>query len=119
MRSSPLERIISEFNIDRAEIESLSPSYNIAPSDDIAVMKTSIVAIGNSKGIRIPKVFLEECEMQNDVEIQKQGKNIVIKPVKARPRQGWDEAFGLMHRRGDDKLLMDEGVEDLEGLERK
>ena len=32
-------------------------------------MKTRIVAIGNSKGIRIPKLLLEQTGLSGDVEI--------------------------------------------------
>jgi len=33
-------------------------------------MRTSIVRIGNSQGIRIPKVLLEQCHLGTDVELE-------------------------------------------------
>ena len=32
-------------------------------------MKASIVNIGNSQGIRIPKPLLEQCGLEGDVEV--------------------------------------------------
>ena len=82
-------------------------------------MKTNIIAIGNSKGIRIPKAMLKDCDIEDMVEIEKDGDKLILKPVKHRPRQGWEKAFSLMHDRGEDALLLDEGVEDMENLEWK
>jgi antitoxin MazE len=71
-------------------------------------MKVNIISIGNSKGIRIPKTLLKQFDLHDeaDLEIKKDG--IVIKPVKIKPREGWDRAFKLMHERKDDALLIDE-----------
>lgn len=82
-------------------------------------MKTTIVQIGNSKGIRLPKVLLHECNMQDSVEIEKKGDKLIISPLKSRPREGWDKEFSLMHERGEDALLLDEGVEEMESFEWK
>jgi antitoxin component of MazEF toxin-antitoxin module len=46
-------------------------------------MKASLVPIGNSKGIRIPKVMLEESGIVKDVEIK--ASKGVIKIVPFRP----------------------------------
>lgn len=67
-------------------------------------MKTRIVRIGNSQGIRIPKLFLEQTGLQGEVEILVDKNSLVIRPVK-QPREGWAEAFQEMARRGEDKLL--------------
>jgi antitoxin MazE len=32
-------------------------------------MRTKIVKIGNSRGVRIPKALLEEAGLQNDIEL--------------------------------------------------
>lgn len=34
-----------------------------------------------------------------------------MKPIKTRPREGWDDAFRLMHEEKDDGLLVDETVD--------
>ena len=72
-------------------------------------MRASIVRIGNSQGIRIPKVVLEQTRLHGEVELEVQDRKIVISPVKE-PRQDWDRQFKLMAERGDDKLLDSEVV---------
>jgi antitoxin MazE len=67
-------------------------------------MKTRIVAIGNSQGIRIPKPLLEQCGLSGEVEISAEDGALVIRPVKGR-RANWAAAFQEMARRGDDALL--------------
>jgi antitoxin MazE len=54
-------------------------------------MKTRIIRIGNSQGIRIPKSFLKQAGLAQEVELEAQDKKIVIRSAR-RPRQGWDEA---------------------------
>ncbi len=67
-------------------------------------MKTRIVKIGNSQGVRIPKLFLEQTSLGEEVELEVQDNQIVIRPATF-PRQGWDEAFRRMAANGDDRLL--------------
>jgi antitoxin MazE len=45
-------------------------------------MKTSIITIGNSKGIRIPKPLLDESGLVKDVEIKAKRGEIKIVPFK-------------------------------------
>ena len=80
-------------------------------------MKASVVQIGNSKGIRIPKALLEECKIGEQVELLRKGNSLIIQPLASEPRQGWGETFSLMHRRGEDALLLDEGIAELEALD--
>ncbi|MFE1744498.1 AbrB/MazE/SpoVT family DNA-binding domain-containing protein [Coleofasciculus sp. H7-2] len=71
-----------------------------------AAIKTRIVKIGNSQGIRIPKPLLEQSGIHTEVEIEVQGASLIIRPA-ARSRVGWDEAFAKMSERHDDILLDD------------
>jgi antitoxin MazE len=71
-------------------------------------MKTRIVKIGNSQGIRIPKILLERSNLPEEVEIEAQDNQLVIRSAR-RPRQGWAEAFRAMADNGDD-MLLDEPV---------
>ncbi len=71
-------------------------------------MRTRIIKIGNSKGIRIPKPLLAQTGLGEDVELEVQDDRIVIKSILA-PRQGWEKAFRAMAERGHDRLL-DEGL---------
>jgi antitoxin MazE len=67
-------------------------------------MKASLVRIGNSRGVRIPKASLEQAELRDEIEIEVQGSQIVIRPVK-HSRAGWGDLFATMARHGDDELL--------------
>jgi len=68
-------------------------------------MKTRIVRIGNSRGIRIPKPLLETAGLgEEEVEIRAVKDSLVIRSAR-KPRAGWEEAFREMARKGDDALL--------------
>lgn len=67
-------------------------------------MKTRIIRIGNSRGIRIPKAVLEQANLQDEVELQIQGDQIVIRGASV-PRWGWEARFREMAQQGDDILL--------------
>ena len=69
-------------------------------------MKTRIVKIGNSKGIRIPKPLLDQAGLEGEVEIQARQDSLVIRRGR-KPREGWSKAFREMARAGDDKLMDD------------
>lgn len=43
-------------------------------------MKTSIVKIGNSQGVRIPKVILNQIDMHGPVVIEVKNNSLVITP---------------------------------------
>ena len=70
-------------------------------------MKTTLVPIGNSRGVRIPKPFIEQCGLTGEVEMDVQDRMILIRAPR-QPRAGWDTAFTRMARAGDDKLLDDQ-----------
>lgn len=71
-------------------------------------MHVSVVAIGNSRGIRIPKSILQQLNIEERVELEVHDKELLIRPVRSKPREGWAEEFALMHQNGDDTLLLDE-----------
>lgn len=72
-------------------------------------MKTSIVRIGNSQGIRIPKVILEQTQLRGEVELEVKDKQILIHAVR-KPRQDWARKFRSMAEKGDDKLIDSEVI---------
>ena len=55
-------------------------------------MEVQIISIGNSKGIRLPKVILEKYNLEDKLELEMKDNCIVLRPVKT-PRIGWAEAF--------------------------
>ncbi len=67
-------------------------------------MKTKLVQIGNSRGVRIPKSIIEQAGLSDDVELRLAGSQIVIESV-SQPRAGWAEDARELHARGEDKLL--------------
>jgi antitoxin MazE len=70
-------------------------------------IKTRIVRIGNSKGIRIPKLLLDQTDFGNEVELELQEDCIVIRSSRS-CRHGWEEQFKMMAEKGDDRLLDEE-----------
>lgn len=67
-------------------------------------IRTQVVKIGNSRGVRIPKPFIDQTRLGNEVEIAVQRGTIVIRSI-SRPRNGWAEQFRAMAEQGDDQLL--------------
>jgi len=72
-------------------------------------MKTTarIIAIGNSRGIRIPKKTLEELHMNDRVEIETRANDLIIRPAPGL-RDGWEESAKELHKHGEDALLLGE-----------
>ena len=52
-------------------------------------MLTSVRQIGNSRGVLIPAAFLASCLIEDQVDMQLQDGQIVIKPVKRKLRDAW------------------------------
>jgi len=76
------------------------------------IIKTKLIQIGNSKGIRIPKHILERLNLKNKIEliIDDETNQIHIRSLNA-PRKNWEEAFQKMHENKEDELLIDDGVD--------
>lgn len=69
--------------------------------DPATAMKTRLVRIGNSRGIRIPKPVLEQLGLVDEVELAVQDGALVVTPVRD-PRAGWADAVA---RHGPSPLL--------------
>lgn len=72
-------------------------------------MKTKLIRIGNSQGIRIPKPLIEESGLSGEIEMILRDNEIVLRSAEE-TRKDWDEAFEEMARQGDDRLLDQEEV---------
>jgi antitoxin MazE len=68
------------------------------------VIKTRLVRIDNSRGVRLLKPLILEAGLSEGVELRVQEGAIVIAGV-ALPRSGWSEAAKRLCVRGDDALL--------------
>ena len=66
-------------------------------------MKTKLIAIGNSRGIRIPAALIEELGLKDEVEITPVNGQLVV-TAGHRPREGWAESAAACAEAGDDKL---------------
>ena len=72
-------------------------------------MRTKVIKIGNSQGVRLPKVLLEQAQLGEEIELEASQNQIIIRSIK-QPRHGWDKAFQAMAANGDDQLLDPEAV---------
>lgn len=70
-------------------------------------MKASIIKIGNSHGIRIPKPTIAQCGFEEEVEFSVQNNTLIIKSLKS-SRKNWDANFKKMAGNGDDQLVVPE-----------
>lgn len=68
------------------------------------MMKSKVIKIGNSRGIRIPRTILEQVGLIDDVELLVEGNQLIIQSPK-NLRAGWEEKFQAMHQNGDDELM--------------
>ena len=55
-------------------------------------MKTPVIQIGNSKGLRLSKTILKQYGIVDAVELVFEKDQIVLKPISA-PRANWETAF--------------------------
>ncbi|MCK5329967.1 MAG: AbrB/MazE/SpoVT family DNA-binding domain-containing protein [Candidatus Marinimicrobia bacterium] len=68
-------------------------------------MKAQIIRIGNSRGIRIPKVVIEQCQFDNEVDLEVNNQKLIISSAE-HPRVNWDNQFRTMADNQDDRLLI-------------
>lgn len=74
-------------------------------------METSIIQIGNSKGLRLSKTILEKYNIKDKVEMILEKEQIILKPIDS-PRKNWGKAFEKMRENNDDRLLFNDVFED-------
>ena len=55
-------------------------------------MKAQIIRIGNSQGVRIPKILLEDGKLSGEVELELHEDGILIRSLQ-KPRANWDAKF--------------------------
>jgi antitoxin MazE len=68
------------------------------------VIRTRLVKIGNSQGIRIPKVVLDQLHITDTIELELQDDQLIVRSTKS-PRTDWRAAFQHMAAQADDRLL--------------
>ena len=67
-------------------------------------MKTHLVHIGNSRGVRLPKTIIAQAGLTDEVELGvRDGAVIIARATSA--RSGWGDAARQMRQRDEDRLL--------------
>jgi antitoxin MazE len=67
-------------------------------------MKTRLVRIGNSRGVRLPKAIIAQAGLTEEVELGvRDGAVIIARATSA--RSGWADAARQMRQRNEDRLL--------------
>lgn len=67
-------------------------------------IRTRFIRVGNSRGLRIPKLLIDQLGLGGEVDIVVQSDRLVIRSA-SRPREGWDQKFLRMAERRDDTPL--------------
>ena len=68
------------------------------------MMKTKLIRIGNSRGIRLPKPMIQQASLGDDIELKVHNDSIIISSGQ-HPRSGWAAAARQAAGRGEDALL--------------
>lgn len=68
-------------------------------------MRTRLIKIGNSRGLRLAKSLLEQVGLSDEVDVEAAPGVLTIRPV-ASPRTGWAEAAAASPAEG----LLDEPI---------
>ena len=67
-------------------------------------MKTRLVHIGNSRGVRLPKAIIAQAGLTEEVELGVRDGAVIIARVTS-TRSGWAAAASQMRQRDEDRLL--------------
>lgn len=81
-------------------------------------MKAQIIQIGNSQGIRIPKVLLEETGISGEVDLEAIPDGILIRNIR-KPRGDWEAIFKELAEMEDDLTLEGEPATEFDKREWK
>ncbi len=67
-------------------------------------MKTHLVRIGNSRGVRLPKTIIAQAGLTDEVDLHvRDGAVVIARSTSA--RSGWADAARQMHQRDEDRLV--------------
>ena len=66
-------------------------------------MHVSLVRIGNSRGVRLPKTVIEAAGLKDDLDLEVRDGAVVIRNAQTR-RHAWAEAAAACHAAGQDAL---------------
>ena len=89
MEDVHLTMLINEEDSIISQVLVLNCNYKIITLD---AMKTNLIQIGNSKGIRIPKSFIEQYRLNGEIELIPSRNGLLI-TSSLKPRDGWEDIF--------------------------
>ena len=69
-------------------------------------MRTRLIRIGNSRGVRIPKALVEAAGLDVPLRMRVVDAGLLLERIE-RPRAGWAEAARELENRGEGGLLDD------------
>ena len=72
-------------------------------------MKATLLKIGNSHGVRLPKSVIEQCGFKREIAMSVEDGAVVLRP-KRKPREGWEEAFDKADMSGQDEAIWPDGM---------
>ena len=73
-------------------------------------MKVSLIAIGNSRGVRLPASVIQQCGFGDELDLRVENGTVVLAPLTG-GRAGWDAAFKAMADAEDDEPVWPEAAE--------
>lgn len=73
-------------------------------------MRTKIIRIGNSRGLRLPKKLIDLYGLRegSDIEIEENRSGILLRPVKREYTIPWEEAYRQMAAEREENLEWEE-----------
>jgi antitoxin MazE len=72
------------------------------------LMRTTIRKLGNSQGVLIPKPYITQLGLENEIEMDIEGDTIVLRKPRGNAREGWAEASKAIAAAGEDELVLGE-----------
>jgi antitoxin MazE len=74
-------------------------------------MHASLVRIGNSRGIRLPKAVIQAAGLKEDIDLEVRDRAVIVRNART-IRGGWAEAAAACHAAGEDALEVWDGTSD-------
>ena len=94
----------------------MSGRRNPAKARNAELVELKIVAIGNSRGVRLPKAVLDRYAIRDAVVVEQREDGLLLRGKKDR-RLSWEDTFKAMAREREDCSDFDTAVND--GLDKE
>ncbi len=79
------------------------------------LLQVTIRSIGNSKGVVIPKIILEQSGIQQIVDMSVDGEKIILSKPKNAVREHWAQDAQSLAKLGEDKLVLGDFANEEDG----